>query len=417
MTSYPRQILYISYNGMLDALGQSQVLPYLRKLSKEGFVFTLLSFERRPSLESAGAAGCRELHDQLAADRIEWNWLRYHQKPSLPATTYDVLQGLRYAQKLVRRNKIEMVHARSHIPAIISLGLKRRFQLKMIFDVRGLMADEYVDAEHWRKDGLRYRLVKGVERRALAAADGIVTLTERIWPIIKSDNGLTDSKINHEVIPCCVDLELFRFSSEDRKRRRQELQLGEAQRVLVYSGSIGGWYLTDKMADLFALMKRRQSNWHFLWLTTGPDEPIRKLMSEREIRESDHTIRKVSQRDVASYLSAADAGLAFYKPAPSRLATSPVKVSEYLACGLPLIINAGIGDSDSLVKENQVGVVVSDFNSSEYERATTGIVKLVSEAETSRNRSRLVAERCFDLQTIGAPRYTRLYEAVLNSNN
>lgn len=46
-----RRVLFISYNGMLEPLGQTQVLPYLRKLAQHGVQFTLLSFERRmPSL-------------------------------------------------------------------------------------------------------------------------------------------------------------------------------------------------------------------------------------------------------------------------------------------------------------------------------------------------------------------------------
>ena len=58
------------------------------------------------------------------------------------ATVYDVVAGVRYTSKLVRRDGIEMVHARSHIPATIALALKKRFGIKMIFDLRGLMADD-----------------------------------------------------------------------------------------------------------------------------------------------------------------------------------------------------------------------------------------------------------------------------------
>ena len=40
-------ILYLSYDGMTDPLGQSQVLPYLAGLSKKGFRFHLISFENK----------------------------------------------------------------------------------------------------------------------------------------------------------------------------------------------------------------------------------------------------------------------------------------------------------------------------------------------------------------------------------
>src|SRR3977135_919252 len=190
MTLTNRRVLYVSYNGMLDPLGQSQVIPYLRELSRRGVRFTLLSFETSKAYTSEGRERCEQLRQELAAGEIDWHWLRYHKSPSLPATSYDVLAGIRYGSRLVRDKQIEMVHARSYIPAAIALRLKRRFGVKIIFDVRGLMADEYFDAGHWRKQSAAYRINKAVERRALAAADGVVTLTERIWPIINVWDGL-----------------------------------------------------------------------------------------------------------------------------------------------------------------------------------------------------------------------------------
>ena len=53
-----RRVLFISYNGMLDPLGQSQVLPYLRELAKRGVRFTLLSFERPKAFTAEGVAHC-----------------------------------------------------------------------------------------------------------------------------------------------------------------------------------------------------------------------------------------------------------------------------------------------------------------------------------------------------------------------
>src|SRR6185295_14360573 len=102
----------------------------------------------------------------------------------------------------------------------------------------------------WRKESTPYRVTKAMERRALAASDAVVTLTETIWSIIKEWDGLRGRDVIHEVVPCCADLDLFSFSPADRERRRHELRL-EARFVLVYSGSIDGWYLTENMADFF----------------------------------------------------------------------------------------------------------------------------------------------------------------------
>ena len=412
MTLDNRRVLYISYNGMLDALGQSQVIPYLKGLSRVGVQFTLLSYERAHAFTPEGVEMCAALRRELAASEIDWHWLRYHKTPSLAATSYDVLAGIRYGSRLVRRKQIEMVHARSHIPAAIGLRLKRRFGVKMIFDVRGLMAEEYADAGHWRRDSIPYRITKTVEGRALAAADGVVTLTERIWPVMSQWESLRNRDVAHQVVPCCADLELFRFSHEDRSRRRAELALQD-RFVVVYSGSIDGWYLTESMADFFVTMRKQRPNAHFLWLTPARHERVHEVMKARGISESDYSVLASTPRDVPSYLSAGDVGLAFIKPCFSKLASSPTKYAEYLGCGLPLIINAGVGDSDVLITREKVGVLVHDFSEPEYASASALIDGFAGYPEQTRRRTREVAERVFDVRTVGGNRYARLYENVL----
>jgi glycosyltransferase involved in cell wall biosynthesis len=411
-----RRVLFISYNGMLDPLGQTQVIPYLSQLAKKGIRFTLLSFERGQAFTSEGLSKCKALRQKLLEVGIEWHWLRYHQRPSLPATAYDVLAGVRYASKLVRQNRIEVVHARSHIPATIALVLKRRFDLKMIFDVRGLMADEYVDANHWRKDSVPYRLTKKVERNALQAAEGIVTLTEAIWPIMTNWPVLNDRpEVAHVVVPCCADLETFKFRLEDREKRRGELGLQD-ELVVVYSGSVDGWYLTEQMADFFACLLGRRTDAHALWLTPAKHERIRKLMAERKIPAHRYTVIAAEPAAVPSYLSTSDAGLAFIKPCFSKLASSPTKYAEYLGCGLPLIINGGIGDADKLVTEEGAGILLKNLDDLEYETALSALENLAGYRERTRRLARDIAERLFDVGTVGVDRYSHLYKVVLSGN-
>ena len=413
MSLEARRVLFISYNGMLEPLGQTQVLPYLRELAKRGVKFTLLSFEKGKAFTPEGQRACEELKRELSEQGIEWHWLRYHRRASLPATVYDVLVGIRCASSLVRKNKIELVHARAYIPAAIALALKRKFGIKMIFDVRGLMAEEYVDARHWPKGGLRYRITKAAERRIFAATDAVVTLTERIWPIIKEWDGLKGRDVHHAIIPCCVDLSLFKFSELERARVRTELALGD-RFTFVYSGSLDGWNLTEQTADFFAHIFRSRNNVYLLWLVTGSHERVRQLMAERGIGEDHFSVRSVMPREMASYLAAADAGICLNKRCLSRIASSPTKNGEYLACGLPIIINSGIGDSDALVNESQAGVMIDDFNDREFDGAWAAMQTLVNDPEI-KAKVRAVAEKVFDLETVGAERYAHLYKSVFSA--
>jgi glycosyltransferase involved in cell wall biosynthesis len=281
----------------------------------------------------------------------------------------------------------------------------------MIFDLRGLMAEEYRDANHWKEGSVPYRVTKSTERRILETTDAVVTLTNRIWPIIRDWRGLRGRKVHHEVIPCCVDLATFKFNAEDRQRRRAELGLTH-QFTLVYSGSLDGWYLTDKMADFFATVVKRHPNAHLLWLTMGHRERIEALMGERGVGESNFSVHSVSSSEVPSYLSAADAGISFIKPCFSKLASSPTKNGEYLACGLPLILNAGIGDSDVLATEWNIGALVTEFTEENYSQAIDKIEQLVNDADIQ-TRTRSVAKLHFDLESVGGVKYAALYERVL----
>jgi glycosyltransferase involved in cell wall biosynthesis len=303
-----------------------------------------------------------------------------------------------------------MVHARAHIPGAIALALKKTLGTKMIFDLRGLMAEEYVDAGHWREGSIPYRITKTAECHIFAATDAVVTLTERIWPIIKEWDSLRGRDVHHAVVPCCVDLSLFKLSDEERTARRAELRLGD-KFTIVYSGSLDGWYLTEQMSDFFANFIRRRPDAHSLWLTNGSHDRVKELMSSRNVPVDQFSVLSVPARLVPSYLSAADAGLSFIKPCFSKIASSPTKNAEYLACGLPLIINRGIGDSDALVGEWNAGVLLEEFTEDDYTRVGKLIETMAAEPDVKK-KTRAVAERLFDLQTVGVARYAELYERV-----
>ncbi len=407
-----KRVLYISYNGMLDPLGQSQVIPYLKELSRLGVQFTLLSYEREQAYSIEGVQRVKALKRELTQFGINWHFLRYHQRPSIPATAFDVAAGIRFASGLVRREKIELVHARAHIPAVIALNLKRRLGVRMIFDVRGLMAEEYIDAGHWTSNSLAARMTKRMEAGVLRATDGIVTLTDALWNTMREWPDLKGRSVVHETIPCCIDQELFRFNQNARETCRAEIGVSD-RLVLVYSGSIGGWYRSDEMAAFFAELRRHRPEAFFLWLTTGEPKIVEDAMSKSQVSSAAYAVRRISNRDVSSFLSAADIGIAFYRPGISRLGTSPVKVSEYLSCGLPVVINSGIGDTEKLIESENIGAVVKDFRTEEYSRAASATLSLAGDSADSRSRIRAVAEKYFDLRGIGIERYARLYERVL----
>jgi glycosyltransferase involved in cell wall biosynthesis len=92
-----------------------------------------------------------------------------------------------------------------------------------------------------------------------------------------------------------------------------------------------------------------------------------------------------------------------------------VKVSEYLACGLPVVVNVGVGDSEALIGREKIGALVPAFTDAEYAIAADAVGEFADAPEQIRCRTREVAERLFDLRRIGVERYARLYEKVLRA--
>lgn len=408
----PVRSLYLCYFGIREPLVQTQVLPYLRQLVAAGVEVILLTFE--PDLRRGWTK--QELSEEsmrLAAKGLQWFYLPYHKRPSLPATLYDILAGAFLASRLIRKRGIQIIHARSHVPAVMGAIAKWASGGYLIFDVRGFMPEEYTDGGVWPAGGRLYRWTKAVERRLFSASDAFVVLTEKARNILFPgcvDRDTLGRPI--EVIPCCVDAERFRLAATtSREQLRQELNLTR-RRVIIYVGALGGWYLTEEMTEFLATAHRQDQATFSLILTQSEPSRLKERLRELGITERDYLVRQVPPEEVPRYLKAADIGLSFIKPCYSKLSSSPTKIAEYLAGGLPVVSTAGIGDVDEILEGDRVGVVVREFNREAYLEALLAIDALRRDPELE-SRRRAGAFSRFDLERVGGQRYRRLYSRLL----
>jgi glycosyltransferase involved in cell wall biosynthesis len=401
--------LYVAYFGAQKHLSQSQVLPYLRELAEAGLDVTLLTFEERPADSRDEPERVAALRERLRAAGIDWRWRRYHKRPSLPATAYDVMAGTLFAGYLVWRKGIHVVHARSHVPGLMALILRAVLGVKIVFDLRGLMAEEYVEAGVWREGSLAHRATKRVEGALFRESDAIVALTHRVVQLLDETSlDFRQRKARVEVIPCCVDL--ARYRPTDGERVRRELGLAD-RRIMVYAGSLGGWYLTDEIARLFAMGRSRMPDLHLLVLTQSPHILMRRALEAAAAPPESHTIRTVAPEEMPAHLSSGDLGVHLIRPGFSMVANSPTKFGEYLACGLPILTNAGIGDCDELIRGERVGTLVESLDPEGYRRAWQEMEQLLQDGDRAA-RCREVAQRRFSLRTVGREGYLRVYRGL-----
>ncbi len=403
------RVLYITYFGVQKHLVQTQVVPYLRELANAGCEVVLLSFEEAPADRRIEQAECRRLKAMLSGYGIEWRALRYHKRPSLPATLYDVVAGTLYAAGLLLRRRFDVVHARSHVPAVMALALKSLFGTRMVFDLRGVMAEEYVDAGRWRQGGIPYRLTKWTEARALRSADAVVMLTRNIREALMERSPELRARAQAiEIIPCCVDTTSYDPSLRESTRTRLGLQ---HKNVMAYVGSLGSWYMIEEMAQAFAELLARDPAAHFLIVTQSDYELLAAPLRALGVPESAYTLTTVPPEQVPAMLSAADFAISFIKPCFSKRSSSPTKIGEYLAAGLPILTNAGIGDVDEMIRGERVGVPVREFGAEAYRAALQDIGSLLKDPQV-RSRCREVAERRLSLRGVGREGYLRVYRRL-----
>ena len=398
--------LYISYDGMTDPLGQSQVIPYLKELSNAGFKIILISFEKESRKHEQTA-----IRNDINSYDIIWKPLKYHKRPILPATLLDILIGTYFAFFYCKKYKAAIIHCRSYIAALITCLIKPFFRFKIIFDMRGFWADERVEGGIWNRSnfihGWIYRLFKLLEKKFFEQSDQVISLTETAKRFIEKNFKLKREIV---VIPCSTDLALF--SSHVVSLQDPEIQKARegGKVILIYVGSIGTWYLLGRMLQFFKVLNEMASA-VFLIVTPDSKEVIIEEAKNAEINLSDIIIRKSNRNDMPKWLGAADAGIFFIKPVFSKIASSPVKHGEMMACGLPVVTNTGIGDLDEIISITSTGVIVNDWKPETMREAAKRLLKFIEEKDTSRYQN--AVEAYYSLENASA-KYIRIYSNLLN---
>ena len=406
-----RGALLISYNGVLEPIVQSQVLPYLRGLSRLGYQFVLLSFEKwdRPR---------REMHRHIAAmkaalssEGIRWLPLRYHKRPSVPATLWDIFCGMWAALWLVCRHRIEIVHARASIAGVMAIIPVKVTRCRFIFDIRGFNAEEYVDGSGWSRRSLRYRVLKRLERTLMLLATENIVLTEAARAHVQEERYVPGTaQVRVTVIPTCVDLDRFTPQIATPTTRPAKLRTGSLTGV--YLGSLGTWYLVEEMVQFLVHLHRDLPALQLLCLTQSDPAILQGVWTRAGLPVQALTALAVPHEEVPAHLRLGRFGLCFIKPSLSKQSSYPTKIGEYLACGLPVVINAPLGDCDRLIRQHGVGVVIQQLDPSGYVHACEQLLKMLEDPDGTAKRCRQVAEEYLSL-SIGTRRYREVYERCL----
>lgn len=393
-------VLYLSYDGLLEQLGQSQVFQYLRGLSREHSII-LLTYEK-PSLWRDEARR-REARQRVREAGFRWVALTYHQRPALLAKVYDLAVGFFVACYLSVRYRVRLVHSRSYVSTVIALGLKVFGGIPYIFDMRGFWFDARSEMGHWKKSSLSFRLAKWLERQFIARSSTVVALSRGAVEAMKSWPQLAGLPVRYEVVTVCADLDLF------APRPRASAPAGEF--VLGYVGNAGPGYLFGRVLECFLVLRRLRPLARLRIVNRRDHDFIRAILAEFKIPGEAVELVSAEHNEVPERMSGMDAGIFFFRADPSRVASVPTRMGEFLASGIPCLSNAGFGNVEEVLTGEDVGVVLDGYDRVQVEEGVKALLALADSSDI-REKCAHAARKYFSLAD-GTASYARLYRELL----
>lgn len=405
------KILYISLTGMTEALGESQVVQYLEELAKNNTI-CLLSFEKPTE-----AIYHERMAKRLANAKIKWKFFQYSNRFGILSTLWQIIVANFVLAQWIRQEKIEIVHTRSLVPGVMGMLLKKIFNIKFLFDIRGFALDEKIMDGRLKKDAWLTKILRKIEKRVYQAADHIVTLTHASKPIIENNYSVANHAIT--VIPTCTDMQLFKpVNLAEKQILKAEFGFSADDIIFMHNGSLNGWVDFEAELKLFSAIAFLEKNAKFLFLNRDQHADIYLQLKKFNIPLARCQIKSAAFSEVYRYLNCADICVFFIKPSFAKKASAPTKFAELVATHLLSVTNSQYGDMEYYLNAYQVGLL---FDLQEVHQTPENAAKKVLEfmqkkSSSDNNDFNQLFSTHFSRQ-IAVERYQQIYEGLKSGNS
>ncbi len=268
--------------------------------------------------------------------------------PLYPVVDMIMTSSLMNELKKLEITSDTVFHTRGEYMGILfSKAFKKlhTYEPKLLVDVRGVVIKEVT---YYMKDNfinkIKLNYLKNMYKKFLTSKYTYSAVTEELKQYLMHQYKVSDTKIdvNH-----CIAGHNFDFDTEIRKQIREDLSIAKDEILFVFSTSSDGgkWQNSDEIA---------------LSLVT---QGHRVLMLSKKQYDNDAIISKFVPYDqVSQYLMAADIGIIIRDDNIVNRVASPIKFSEYLACGLPVISNDSVALITSTIKTYNCGFILENLD-------------------------------------------------------
>lgn len=390
-----KKVLYISPDGMLEPLGDSQVLKYLEKLSAN-FSIILVSYEK--SVDLSNLRKLEEIKSRCKASNIEWKYKKYRQEIFIASQAYNILNFIFFPLFVMMRHKISLIHIRSYMPGLCIPLLSIIFRFKFIFDMRGFWADEKHDRLGWKKESAKYIFFKKLEKYLLKRADAIVTLTHGSKKYINQHFKKPLRQIF--VIRTCVDFKEFKLPNKPLEKNGL---------VIGYLGTIDTAYDFDKFLLLIKDLRKYNDSMEIHFLTKASRSQIEPYLIKNGLADLKYSNQYLGRDELSEAIVKFDILAFCLKSNFSILASMPTKIGESLACGIPILCNPFNEDIVQIIEHGRVGEIydfIEPFSKKRYEKL---LVKIKS--NTISDLCNEFSRKEFSLES-GALSYKEIYQSI-----
>ena len=392
--------LYITRNGLLEPLGQSQVMAYLRGFANDHEI-TLITYEKDD--DRADAVRMARAREECAAHGIRWLPQRFRPQPKIIAPALSILRMIWLTRREVLRGDIQLIHARSYIPAATAWIVGRFTGRSFIFDMRALWPEELITAGRLRRGSLLHRAIVAAERVCLRDAAAVVSLTHAAVGYLRKTYPMELRGQRIVVIPTCADLERF-------------VPPHAAPKSMVI-GCLGtllsGWFCVEWLSSFLRAAAKRVPDVRFEITTKDDPLAVRNALGLEPEIDGRIVINSAMPEEVPSILQRQKASVMFFTDGLAKLGSSPTRMGEILGCGIPVVANEGVGDVARIIREYNVGVLAKGAEPADMAEAWDSLMQLLEEPELS-VRCRRAAEEVFSLEA-GTAAYRRLYSDILSA--
>ncbi len=291
--------------------------------------------------------------DGVELIRCAWN-KTYTPLPFMPR---KFRQTTRSAEQRMTEFAPTHFYVRDPLSGYAGISLARKLGAKLVFSRRGagIVSEKLTLKTCFQELILRYCVWRILRNSVhVNVVSNALMRCERRW-----------YRGTMSVLPCCVMQERLNVVSvNERMGRRQELGIPLDAKVIVYSGGVSSYQCIDEILDLMKRMHEVDGRLFFLILTKAQDVLLKKIKAIGFPADCVRT-KACSPVEVSCYLQTADVAVILRKDNLLNRTASPVKIGEYLASGLGVIVSSCVGDVAEMFKKEDFVLLADNDMSAE----------------------------------------------------